>query len=229
MTLTVADLPLHQQKALMDMTSAVNDLFATYQKEYQSLWPATCDPSVLQDAPESVTQVSNGADALGLSAVSRFVEVESDYYSWEVQRRSFRVLAPSRAHMCKSLIMENTRCTHTNYDDPLYSRYYCIYDTPVNTQVLLNYARDLNNRTISKKHYNFRMADENVSYELTGYKSGGVCAIGMKCNVPIILAGCILQLNPPVMFLGAGHVDWKIGVPVQDFIDKTGCLVANLD
>jgi hypothetical protein len=45
----------------------------------------------------------------------------------------FRVGAPSRAHMCKSVILENTRCTHGDISDPLYSRYYCVI-----TQVLLN-------------------------------------------------------------------------------------------
>ncbi|KAI8059196.1 hypothetical protein BC940DRAFT_338370 [Gongronella butleri] len=229
MATTVADLPVEQQRAFESMIESVNRLFIDYRQEYLDRWPQTCDHSVLEAAPPGVKQVAQGARDLGLLHVSRFVEVEPDYYTWEVQRRSMRVMAPSRAHMCKSLIMENTRCTHMNYDDRLYSRYYCIYDTPVNTQVLLNYARSLNDRAVSKKYYNFRMADESVSYELTGYRTGGVCAVGMKSNVPIILAECIMRLDPPVMYLGSGHVDWKIGLPVQDFINKTSCLVANLD
>lgn len=56
---------------------------------------------------------------------------------------SFRVNAPSKEHMCKSVILENTRCTHEDISgmfdtfcffniltlmklDPLYSRYYCV-------------------------------------------------------------------------------------------------------
>lgn len=60
---------------------------------------------------------------------------------------SFRVNAPSKEHMCKSVVMENTRCTHEDISgiywvwckqrvnelnpsvyeiDPNYSRYYCV-------------------------------------------------------------------------------------------------------
>lgn len=134
--------------------------------------------------------------------------------------------------MCKSVILENTRCTHNDISDPLYSRYYCVitqYVTPVNTQKLLNYCRAMKNKEISKKYYNYRLADPEVSLKLTGYKKGGVCPIGMLEPIPIIIAESILKLEPPVIYLGAGHIDWKLGIPVQTFIDSTNCFVADLD
>jgi hypothetical protein len=30
------------------------------------------------------------------------------------------------------------------------------------------------------------------------------------------------------MFLGAGDVNWKIAVPIEDFIQETNCLVMDL-
>ncbi|CAO3649952.1 unnamed protein product [Cunninghamella blakesleeana] len=186
----------------------------------------------LKNPPEVVKIVEKAAIAQGLYHISRFIQVEPDYYDWEIQQRAFRVNAPSRAHMCKSLVMENTRCTHHDYSDPLYSRYYCIitrYDSPVNTQTLMHYARGLKNKTISKKNYNFRLADSDVSLELTGFKKGGVCPLGMKNSLPIIMAESVTKLDPPVMYLGAGHIDYKWGIPVQEFIRTTGCMVTNLE
>ncbi|KAI8344694.1 hypothetical protein BC941DRAFT_508215 [Chlamydoabsidia padenii] len=231
--LLVKDLPQEQQTTLQTLVKDINGLYSLYNKEYMELWEDGCDnEKVLENAPDVVKQVEQGVKSLGLYHKSRLIPVESDYYDWEIQQRSFRVKAPSHSHMCKTLIMENTRCTHDDISDPLYSKFYCIitrYDSPLNTQVLMNYARDLKDRTISKKNYNFRLADSQVSLEMTGYTKGGVCPVGMKTPIPMIMAESITRLNPPVMFLGAGHVDWKLGIPVQDFIIKTGCFVANLD
>ncbi|ORZ13254.1 YbaK/aminoacyl-tRNA synthetase-associated domain-containing protein [Absidia repens] len=231
--LLVKDLPSDQHMALQSLVGDVNSLYSSYSKEYMEHWEKGCNnDQVLQVAPDVVKQVEEGAKLLGLYHLSRFVLVESNYYDWELQQRSFRVNAPSRSHMCKTLIMENTRCTHNDITDPLYSRFYCVitrYDSPVNTQVLLNFARSLNNKAISKKNYNFRLADSQVSLEMTGYKKGGVCPVGMKSDIPMIMAESVTRLSPPVMYMGAGHIDWKLGVPVQDFINKTGCMVANLD
>ncbi|KAI8874647.1 hypothetical protein K501DRAFT_204284, partial [Backusella circina FSU 941] len=124
----------------------------------------------------------------------QIIPVEPDYYDWELQQRAFRVGAPSRAHMCKSVILENTRCTHNEISDPLYSRYYC-YITPVNTQKLLNYARGLKNKDISKKNYNFRLADPEISLQMTGFEKGGVSPIGMKDPIPVILAESVTKLE----------------------------------
>ncbi|KAI8078650.1 uncharacterized protein BX664DRAFT_342401 [Halteromyces radiatus] len=229
----VKDLTLTQQKTLQSLVADINSLYSYYSKEYMEQWSKGCDnDQVLANAPDVVKQVEQGLRSLGLFHISRFIPVESDYYDWEIQQRAFRVKAPSRSHMCKSLIMENTRCTHTEISDPLYSRFYCIitrYDSPVNTQVLMNYVRGLTNKTISKKNYNFRLADAKVSLELTGFQKGGVCPIGMKSAIPLIMSECVTRLNPPVMYLGAGHIDWKLGIPVQEFIDKTGCFITNLD
>ena len=39
---------------------------------------------------------------------------------------SFRLVAPSINHLCKSVIFENTRCSQDSIEDPLNSKYYCV-------------------------------------------------------------------------------------------------------
>jgi len=49
--------------------------------------------------------------------------------------------------------------------DPLNSKYYAVcvqYTSKLNTQKLMNFVRSLKNKTISKKHYNFRLASPEV-------------------------------------------------------------------
>ncbi|CAG8535915.1 31534_t:CDS:2 [Racocetra persica] len=144
---------------------------------------------------------------------------------------TFRLVAPSIDHLCKSVIFENTRCIHDNIDDPLNSKYYCVIDQyigSINTQKLMNFVRGLKNKSISKKNYNFRVADAEKSIELTGFENNGVSPIGMNQKLPIIIAKSITELKPAVFYFGAGHVNWKLALPAKNFIDATRCLIADL-
>jgi hypothetical protein len=50
----------------------------------------------------------------------------------------------------------------------------------------------------------------------------------MSQPVPVILAESITKLEPAVIYLGAGHIDWKLGIPVSTFIESTNCFIADL-
>ncbi|KAJ3103099.1 hypothetical protein HDU97_010379 [Phlyctochytrium planicorne] len=116
--------------------------------------------------------------------------------------------------------------------DPLNSKYYAVivqYIGKLNTQKLMNYARDLKNKAISKKHYNFRVTADESSFALTGYPSGGVTPIAMNQNIPIIISKSVLSLQPPVLWLGAGHVDWKVAFPVNSFVEASRSFVAEIE
>jgi prolyl-tRNA editing enzyme YbaK/EbsC (Cys-tRNA(Pro) deacylase) len=73
-----------------------------------------------------------------------------------------------------------------------------------------------------------RVTSPETALELTGYSPGGITPIGMKTNVPIYITKNISSLEPNVMYLGAGHVDWKVGVSIKEFCEKTGCGVIDL-
>ncbi|KAI8370247.1 hypothetical protein BD560DRAFT_396848 [Blakeslea trispora] len=228
----VKDLPEEQRVAIRKVQQEISCLYAAVSKDYMDDWKVECKKQAYTECPEIVQHVKEECEKLGILDYCQIIPVEPDYYDWELQQRAFRVNAPSKEHMCKSVILENTRCTHEEISDPLYSRYYCVitqYVKPVNTQKLLNYCRAMKNKEISKKHYNYRLADPEISLQLTGFQKGGVSAIGMKQPIPIIIAESITHLEPGVIYLGAGHIDWKLGIPVSKFIEATRCFIADLD
>ncbi|KAI8074307.1 uncharacterized protein B0P05DRAFT_548054 [Gilbertella persicaria] len=196
--MSVKDLPEEQREAIRKLQEEVSSLYTAVSDDYMEEWKVECQKQRYTECPDVVKHVEEECRKLGILDKCQIIPVESDYYDWELQQRAFRVNAPSKEHMCKSVILENTRCTHKETSDPLYSRYYCVitqYVKPVNTQKLLNYCRAMKNKEISKKHYNYRLADPQVSLELTGFEKGGVSAIGMKQPIPIILAESITKLQ----------------------------------
>ncbi|KAJ1652384.1 hypothetical protein IWQ61_007270 [Dispira simplex] len=136
-----------------------------------------------------------------------------------------------RQHLCKSVIFENIRCTHTDYTNVTDSRYYCVivqYVSSVNVNKLTEYVRTATNYIKGKKQYNFRLVDANTALALTGFGNNAICPVGLNTNLPMILDQAITQLEPSVFFLGGGHIDWKIALPVAKFQDLTRCAILDL-
>ncbi|KAJ3295382.1 hypothetical protein HK104_002721 [Borealophlyctis nickersoniae] len=148
------------------LVTSVSELYAdpAVSRKFVTRWRDIAKKeSVPLHAPPAVSRVVKGAEALKLRDCSRFFEVEPDYYDWPLQKRAFRLMAPSTAHLCKSIIFENTRFKDTK--DPYNSQYYCVlvqYVDKLNTQKLMNFVRDLSNKNVPKKHYNMRVAAEEV-------------------------------------------------------------------
>lgn len=86
-----------------------------------------------------------------------------------------------------------------------------------------------------------------VSARLTGFAKGAICPVGMNTAIPVILSDRLLQLDPPFLWLGGGHVcllfahsslashlssvaqiDVKLGCSVAEFIKATNCYVADV-
>ncbi|CAG8477542.1 1027_t:CDS:2 [Ambispora gerdemannii] len=225
---------MFEERAIEELIDTISNLYASPKLAlyYLDYFKQKAKNNVLvQEAPEPVKHVEQACKELEIRSVTRFYQVESDYYEWELQRRAFRLLAPSRKHLCKSVIFENTHSTHDSIDDPNNSKYYCVivqYIASINTQKLMNFVRALSDKKISKKHYNFRLASPEKSLELTGFGNGGVSPIGMRNQIPIILSKNILSLQPPIFYLGAGHIDWKLALPADNFVEKTHCYIADL-
>ncbi|KAI9481571.1 MAG: hypothetical protein EXX96DRAFT_481234 [Benjaminiella poitrasii] len=189
--MNVNELPLDEQDAIRKLQSDISSLYATVSEEYKEEWTAECKKRSYTDCPDVVRKVEKSCKELNILDQCQIIPVESDYYEWELQQRAFRVNAPSKEHMCKSVILENTRCTHEDISGTKKKEYV----KPVNTQKLLNYCRALKNKEISKKYYNYRLADPGVSLRLTGFDKGGVSPIGMNKPIPIILAESITNLK----------------------------------
>lgn len=152
---------------------------------------------------------------------TRFVRCPDDYYSWTLERRRAYLRAPSTKHLCKSIVMCNTRCEGEDSSDMLNSKYYCVivqYHTKMKAEDLMRILKRLNaerGRTFGSRHFNFRLADECEG--ITGYLPNAVTPLGLKTPMPVVLDKAIIKLQPPVMWMGAGEVSLKWSVQIDDF------------
>ncbi|KAJ3313330.1 Lysophospholipase D gdpd1 [Boothiomyces sp. JEL0838] len=183
--------------------------------------------------PDAALQVINAAKNLGIDDVSNFYSVESDYYEWPLEQRKERLEAPSVDHLCKSLLFENTRWRPKDGQDNELD-----HSHPKYILVVVQYTDKINNKKLnllmkewgqqSAKAINMRIAPEEMAIKLTGYGNNGVTPIGMLENVPVLVTENIAKLDPPVLFLGGGHVDWKIALPIDRFTKVTNAKIVDL-
>jgi len=80
----------------------------------------------------------------------------------------------------------------------------------------------------SRNHYHLRSAKATDVATLTYAEYNGVCPIGNKVDIPIILSSRLLEVPTGWMWVGGGEPDLKLAFPVQEFIEKTGCFVADI-
>ncbi|KAJ1665823.1 hypothetical protein IW140_002904 [Coemansia sp. RSA 1813] len=178
--------------------------------------------------PADVHRVYSALRGLKLQSVTRIYHVEHDYYMWPLYERALSVGAPSPDHMCKTVVMTNTRWRPSDATP----QHLCIvvqYTQTISTQVVVDVVRALDKGHTPRKRFNFRLADEDTAYALTGFGHNGVAPIGLANEeVPIMLSAAISALRPPVLWLGAGDIDFKMAMPVDAFVAATGCLVAHI-
>ncbi|PVU87461.1 hypothetical protein BB559_006040 [Furculomyces boomerangus] len=181
--------------------------------------------------PQEVTSVNKDVRRLGIREECKFVKVESDYYDWPLETRALRVNSPSKAHMCKCVIMENKRWKEEFRNDKNNFKVVCVivqYVDSIDTSKLADFIRGFQETPRSRKNYNFRLIEEKESERLTGFKTKGVATYGFRNTIPMVMSERIASLKPPILVLGAGHPDWKLVLPISTFLDSTNCLVANI-
>ena len=72
----------------------------------------------------SVERVRKHLYSLGLYSV-QFIKVPKNYYDYSLDERA-TLLNAKVPQLCKSIILENTACSHNSCNDPSDSRYYCV-------------------------------------------------------------------------------------------------------
>lgn len=136
--------------------------------------------------------------------------------------------ASSINDLCKSVVFENTRWRVG--DDKFSAHRYVMvivqYTDKINSQKLNAFIRERETVQRSKKMFNMRVTTSEVALDLTGFSPGGINPFGITQSMPIIITENISRLN--CMFLGAGHLDWKVACNVNEFVQKTGCHVVDL-
>ncbi|GMH41815.1 hypothetical protein BSKO_09725 [Bryopsis sp. KO-2023] len=161
----------------------------------------------------------------GFSAF-RFVRVVGDYYEMPLEFRMKSVGAPSISHLCKSMVMVNTKAPSDVVDcsDRKNSKYYLVVlqytENRTHGEKLKNFLHALNEGRCSRKSFNMRLAPQEISDELSGFEHNAVSPFGCKTEMPIILSHKVAALSPGVFFLGAGEVDLKVCVRLDEFIEK---------
>lgn len=154
----------------------------------------------------------------------RFVRAPPEYYDQPLEFRRNILKAHSIDHLCKSIIMENTRADPSvGWSNPKYSKYYVVivqYTARLNAEKLKSHLYKLNAGAISNKQFNMRLAPEDVSDALSGFEHNAVSPIAIKTRLPIVLSHQIAALQPDLFWLGAGEVDLKVGVRAAEFIAR---------
>ncbi|KAF9399533.1 hypothetical protein BGZ94_005707 [Podila epigama] len=180
---------------------------------------------VPENMPEATLEVYKDAQNR-LPRQCRFFHVASDYYDWPYEQRARVMACPSTFHLCKTLIFENTKWKQDDAKAVDEDRYWCVivqYEGSVNITKLEKAVRE---RTgASRKGTHLRIAPSEKSHELSGFTTNGVSPVGMKTELPILLSSAITELSPPLLYLGAGHIDWKIALPVQALVDHWKAIV----
>mmetsp|Transcript_963 Transcript_963/g.1479 ORF Transcript_963/g.1479 Transcript_963/m.1479 type:complete len:198 (+) Transcript_963:142-735(+) len=146
--------------------------------------------------------------------------VWSDYYDWNLERRKVFLRASSVDQLCKTIVMENTRCINMDCLDPSNSKYYAIlvqYSTKIHPQKILKLVKSWN-PGVSGQYFNFQLAPSEVNETLTGFSHNAVVPIGMRTSVPLIVSGRILQVDPPFVWMGGGDVYVKLLLSVDDIL-----------
>mmetsp|Transcript_14980 Transcript_14980/g.19677 ORF Transcript_14980/g.19677 Transcript_14980/m.19677 type:complete len:244 (+) Transcript_14980:654-1385(+) len=160
-----------------------------------------------------------------------FLRTQANYYSLSLSERAAVLRAPGEDHLCKSLIYRNT-----NWDSTVKghqnSEYYCIvlqYTHMLDNDRLNALIKMLNRKNDISRSFSFRFATEEESLDISGFKHNAIAPIGMKKQIPIIVSSSIMNLVPPIIYLGGGLVDLKLKLAnIHDFATKTKALILNI-
>lgn len=118
----------------------------------------------------------------------RIVEAPSNYYHLNLAQRKEIVGAHSIDILCKSIILENTVYDKTIQNE-YYQQYYLTivqYTNDFNAEKiakgLKNYINNKLKVKLSNKHFHFRLAKNDVAFEMTGFTFNAIGPFLMKCN-----------------------------------------------
>lgn len=94
------------------------------------------------------------------------------------------------------------------------------YISKIKAESVSKWARKLNDNQLGKKNFHFRLAPEDVTYQLTGYRHNALTPFLMnQKNIPLIISSKIVD-NDGFFWLGGGHVDLKLRISVEELIKK---------
>lgn len=201
--------------------------------------PRTLGPEEGEDEHAVMKRQMALSSKLGLKS-SGFSLAPSDYYDWELEQRRDLLRAPSTDRLCKSIVMENTKCRHKTFADSADSRYYVVcvqYIARLHNEKLCKAVRAhiVNTKgkeaCPGKKHFNMRLVSTEVNSELTGFSHNGVSPLGCKNKIPMIVSDKIMPFKgtkDDYIWLGGGHVNLKWRISIDELLEHYEPIVADI-
>ncbi len=79
-----------------------------------------------------------------------------------------------------------------------------------------------------RSDFRVSLTDSETSARLTGFSHNAIAPIGLKYPLKVILDAKIAALSPAFFWAGGGDADLKLFLTCRDFINHTGCFVADI-
>jgi len=168
-------------------------------------------------------------EAAGLRAY-RFVRVAPNYYDTTLEQRRSTLRAHTLDALCKTIAVENAAWAPLagrpagELEDPRNPRFFLVvvqYAQRFNVDKTKGWFVEANAGELPKSRIKPRLASAADSERLTGYQSGGVTPIALATPaLPVLISHRIVQLSPPLFFLGADDRDLKVCLRVQDYMER---------
>jgi len=192
----------------------------------------------------AIQRVKSQVEATGVFSAT-FKWVPSDYYERSLGARA-QLLGCKEHQLCKAMVMVNTAFQlakgQTDECDPRNSRYYIVvvqYCAKFNADKLARAVHSLlpePQRLSKKAAFHFRVADEDVGCALAGFRHNGVSPFGLvdPKKLPLIAAAAVFgddvrsSGSCPIVWMGGGHPDLKLGCTPTHFIKALRPVVADI-
>jgi len=118
----------------------------------------------------------------------KIVEAEANYYDLNLHQRMNVLGAHSIDVLCKTIILENTAFDE-KYESDFYKRYYVTivqYTNEFNGEKIAKLMKSIQNakceHKLSNKFFHFRLAKNEVAYDMTGYRFNCITPFLMKVD-----------------------------------------------
>lgn len=166
----------------------------------------------------------------------RVVRVPGEYYDRPLEFRRQVLDAFSTSHLCKTIVMENTKDDRPfpeglprPDDGEAWSTKYIMvvvqYVSKLHAEKIRDFVFEKRGGKTQRKKIKFRLAPEEVSDAITGYSHNAVTPVASKTKIPLLVSHRVLELRPDFFWLGAGEVDLKVGFSAAEFAEAYGAHV----
>ena len=162
----------------------------------------------------------------------RVVRVPGEYYDRPLEFRRQVLDAFSTSHLCKTIVMENTKDDRPfpeGLDGEAWSTKYIMvvvqYVSKLHAEKIRDFVFEKRGGKTQRKKIKFRLAPEEVSDAITGYSHNAVTPVASKTKIPLLVSHRVLELRPDFFWLGAGEVDLKVGFSAAEFAEAYGAHV----